>query len=149
WMMGLEPTTLGTTIRCSNQLSYTHQAGLIDSSRHERNVPQTEGRPRTPAIGAPGRTRTLDLPLRRRLLYPAELLVHAATCLAGPLLAGLPRVGERTPTVWQRRAGAEVTAPARTDRWSGSRDSNSRHTAWKAVALPAELLPHSRWRAVG
>ena len=22
--MGLEPTTLGTTIRCSNQLSYTH-----------------------------------------------------------------------------------------------------------------------------
>ena len=24
WVMGLEPTTLGTTIRCSNQLSYTH-----------------------------------------------------------------------------------------------------------------------------
>src|SRR5690625_1640156 len=24
WMMGLEPTTPGTTIRCSNQLSYTH-----------------------------------------------------------------------------------------------------------------------------
>ena len=24
WEMGLEPTTLGTTIRCSNQLSYTH-----------------------------------------------------------------------------------------------------------------------------
>ena len=26
--MGLEPTTLGTTIRCSNQLSYTHHISL-------------------------------------------------------------------------------------------------------------------------
>ena len=24
WKMGLEPTTLGTTIQCSNQLSYIH-----------------------------------------------------------------------------------------------------------------------------
>ena len=24
WVMGFEPTTPGTTIRCSNQLSYTH-----------------------------------------------------------------------------------------------------------------------------
>ena len=24
WVKGLEPSTLGTTIRCSNQLSYTH-----------------------------------------------------------------------------------------------------------------------------
>ena len=24
WVMGLEPTTPGTTIQCSNQLSYTH-----------------------------------------------------------------------------------------------------------------------------
>lgn len=28
-------------------------------------------------IGAPRRTRTLDLPLRRRLLYPAELWAHS------------------------------------------------------------------------
>jgi hypothetical protein len=26
--------------------------------------------------------------------------------------------------------------------WSGRRDSNPRHTAWKAVTLPTELLPH-------
>jgi hypothetical protein len=26
--------------------------------------------------------------------------------------------------------------------WSGRRDSNSRHSAWKAEALPTELLPH-------
>ena len=25
--------------------------------------------------------------------------------------------------------------------WSGRRDSNSRHSAWKADALPTELLP--------
>jgi hypothetical protein len=25
--------------------------------------------------------------------------------------------------------------------WSGRRDSNSRHSAWKAEALPTELLP--------
>ena len=29
WEMGLEPTTPGTTIRCSNQLSYTHHISGI------------------------------------------------------------------------------------------------------------------------
>jgi hypothetical protein len=30
--------------------------------------------------------------------------------------------------------------------WSGRRDSNSRHSAWKAEALPTELLPqHPEW----
>ena len=33
WEMGLEPTTLGTTIRCSNQLSYTHHSRQISSKR--------------------------------------------------------------------------------------------------------------------
>src|SRR3979411_2207493 len=28
--------------------------------------------------------------------------------------------------------------------WSGRRDSNSRHPAWKASALPTELLPRPR-----
>ena len=28
WEMGFEPTTLGTTIRYSNQLSYTHHLHL-------------------------------------------------------------------------------------------------------------------------
>ncbi len=26
WLMGFEPTTLGTTSRCSNQLSYSHHS---------------------------------------------------------------------------------------------------------------------------
>ena len=50
--MGFEPTTPGTTIRCSNQLSYTHR------------------------VGTPKGIRTPDLLLRRQLLYPAELLAH-------------------------------------------------------------------------
>ena len=29
WVMGLEPTTPGTTIRCSNQLSYTHHVPAL------------------------------------------------------------------------------------------------------------------------
>ena len=29
WVKGLEPSTPGTTIRCSNQLSYTHHMNLL------------------------------------------------------------------------------------------------------------------------
>ena len=29
WVMGFEPTTPGTTIRCSNQLSYTHHMACV------------------------------------------------------------------------------------------------------------------------
>ena len=57
WEMGLEPTTPGTPIRCSYQLSYTHHC-------------------MEPANGTPGGTRTPGLLLRRQLLYPAELLAH-------------------------------------------------------------------------
>ena len=35
WVMGLEPTTLGTTIRCSNQLSYTHHIRLLNTPQME------------------------------------------------------------------------------------------------------------------
>ena len=58
--MGLEPTTPGTTIRCSNQLSYTHHKN-----------------------GTPEGTRTPGLLLRRQLLSPAELLgqINRATYL--------------------------------------------------------------------
>ena len=59
WVKGLEPSTPGTTIRCSNQLSYTHHIWL------------TIGSP-----GTPEGTRTPDPLLRRQLLYPPELQAH-------------------------------------------------------------------------
>ena len=54
WVKGLEPSTPGTTIRCSNQLSYTHHISCIR------------------AIFAA----TLRALLRRQLLYPTELLAQ-------------------------------------------------------------------------
>ena len=71
WVKGLEPSTPGTTIRCSNQLSYTH---------HREN-------------GTPEGTRTPGLLLRRQLLYPTELLAHISGTPA--LLAGAGE-GNRT-----------------------------------------------------
>ena len=56
WVKGLEPSTPGTTIRCSNQLSYTHHISLT--------------------TGTPEGTRTPDPLLRRQLLYPPELQAH-------------------------------------------------------------------------
>ena len=62
WVKGFEPSTPGTTIRCSNQLSYTHH--ITDARLHLK-----------PA-GTPGGTRTPGPLLRRQLLYPPELQTH-------------------------------------------------------------------------
>ncbi len=62
WVKGFEPSTPGTTIRCSNQLSYTHH--ITDARLHLK-----------PA-GTPGGTRTPGPLLRRQLLYPPELQAH-------------------------------------------------------------------------
>ena len=53
WVVGLEPTISRTTIWRANQLHHTHH-------------------------NEPGGIRTLDLRLRRPLLYPAELQTHQA-----------------------------------------------------------------------
>ena len=63
WVMGLEPTTPGTTIRCSNQLSYIHHILQGTLTFSEEN-------------GTPRGIRTPGLLLRRQLLYPAELLAQ-------------------------------------------------------------------------
>ena len=39
WVKGLEPSTPGTTIRCSNQLSYTHH--MVISPTGEKHKPQS------------------------------------------------------------------------------------------------------------
>ena len=54
WVKGLEPSTLGTTIRCSNQLSYTHHilfasrkigtpGGIRFSAEKPRRLKQSTG----------------------------------------------------------------------------------------------------------
>ena len=42
-----------------------------------------------------------------------------------------------------------LAAVLHTTRWSGKRDSNPRHSAWKADALPTELFPRvAEWRGL-
>ena len=83
WVKGLEPSTPGTTIRCSNQLSYTHHTA---SAQWQRPQPLTQEKPSLPACGpdasplngtgTPEGTRTPGPLLRRQLLYPPELQAH-------------------------------------------------------------------------
>ena len=68
WVKGLEPSTPGTTIRCSNQLSYTHH---ISGITREASPQAALG-----GNGTPEGIRTPGLLLRRQLLYPAELLAQ-------------------------------------------------------------------------
>ena len=64
WDKGLEPSTPGTTIRCSNQLSYTHHISVSMRGMLNR------------IFGTPEGIRTPGLLLRRQLLYPTELLAQ-------------------------------------------------------------------------
>ena len=77
--MGLEPTIFGTTIRRVNQLHYTHHILLSPSTSSLRQGSGTDPfikYDRFERVNEPGGIRTLDLRLRRPLLYPAELQTH-------------------------------------------------------------------------
>ncbi len=105
WVKGLEPSTPGTTIRCSNQLSYTHHI--------------TDVRLHLEVAGTPGGTRTPGPLLRRQLLYPPELQARFSSppksepSLAGPIWKGAARnerafAKQRKRGIWSLRR-----------RWSG------------------------------
>ena len=74
WVVGLEPTISRTTIWRANQLHHTHHITY-------RTVfcPTKYHRIKFCGLNEPGGIRTLDLRLRRPLLYPAELRTHLLT----------------------------------------------------------------------
>ena len=111
-MKGLEPSTPGATVQCSNQLSYTH---------HDSN-----------ATGAPEGTRTPDLRLRRPLLYPPELLALKKCAGRSMQAAENEKPGFELPA-------AHCSLP--TEIWSGRADLNGRPPAPKAGALPGCATP--------
>lgn len=76
--MGLEPMISRTTIWRANQLHHTHHITY-------RTVfcPTKYHHIKFSGLNEPGGIRTLDLRLRRPLLYPAELQAH--TCVSCPL----------------------------------------------------------------
>ena len=77
WVVGLEPTTSRTTIWRANQLHHTHHILFLQFENWNE----------------PGGIRTLDLRLRRPLLYPAELRTHFS-----PRLQALKKAGDGNRT---------------------------------------------------
>ena len=71
WVTGLEPVISRTTIWRANQLHHTHHITY-------RTVfcPTKYHHIKFSGLNEPGGIRTLDLRLRRPLLYPAELQTH-------------------------------------------------------------------------
>ena len=112
-MMGIEPTTTGATIRGSTTELHPPLRHLLLDRRPAR----------TRRAGTPSRTRTCNLRLRRPLLYPVELWAHSTLQAASPqpLRSGNYRSFNRL--------------------WSEWRDSNPRHPAPKAGALPDCAIP--------
>src|SRR6185295_2040286 len=61
-----------------------------------------------------------------------------------------PYQGRALPTELGGPGSLWWAAFVRYRQWSGKRDSNPRHSAWKADALPTELFPHTHrsWRGL-
>ena len=133
WVKGLEPSTPGTTIRCSNQLSYTHHI--------------TDVRLRLKPAGTPGGTRTPGPLLRRQLLYPPELQAHimrpktgapARAQQAGRVGKGGARVRTQSPLSGGNKLNGHCSC-------AGAGDGNRTHaTSLEGWDSTIELHPHGR-----
>ncbi len=77
-----------------------------------------------------------------RRCAPVSLLHSQLWCFWRPSrLRAKDLARERTPIGAPSSIPLQRPVPERNDLWSGRRGSNSRHAAWKAAALPTELLP--------
>ena len=72
WVMGLEPMISRTTIWRANQLHHTHHIYYLSNYVVQLSTTIFN----FCGSNEPGGIRTLDLRLRRPLLYPAELQTH-------------------------------------------------------------------------
>ena len=70
--MGLEPMISRTTIWRANQLHHTHHIIYLPNQVAQQSISVLN----CCGSNEPGGIRTLDLRLRRPLLYPAELQTH-------------------------------------------------------------------------
>ena len=109
WVVGLEPTTSRTTIWRANQLHHTHH------------------------INEPGGIRTLDLRLRRPLLYPAELRTLNASFALAKRVMGI----EPTYPAW--KAGV---LPLNYTRISIGVTGFEPATSWSQTRRSSQAEPH-------
>ena len=105
WVTGLEPVISRTTIWRANQLHHTHHITY-------RTVfcPTKYHHIKFSGLNEPGGIRTLDLRLRRPLLYPAELQTQSSS---------IRTISQSFQALRKRVMGIEPTYPA-----------------WKAGVLP-------------
>ncbi len=92
WMMGVEPTTPGTTIRCSAiELHPPGKSRVCKTEQKELRSAMKISLYSKKNSGTPEGIRTPDPQLRRLLLYPAELLAQILVAAQGlePRTCGL------------------------------------------------------------
>ena len=128
--MGLEPMISRTTIWRANQLHHTHHITY-------RTVfcPTKYHRIKFCGSNEPGGIRTLDLRLRRPLLYPAELQTHSSLN-ENLSFSNEKRVMGIEPTYPAWKAGV---LPLNYTRRCPVPESNQRHKDFQSFALPTEL----------